>query len=220
MFVGHFGVGLAAKRAAPRVSLGTLLLAVQWADLVWPVLLLAGVEHVRIAPGLMAASQLDFYDYPWSHSLVALTAWGALFAALHWARKRDAGAALLLFAGVISHWFLDVLMHRPDMPVFFHGPYLGLGLWNSIPATVLLEGTVFAVGIGVYVRATRPVDRGGVWALWLLLGMLAALWIGAMLAPPPPDARVVAISGAVMGWLVVLPWGYWINRHRTRRVPL
>jgi len=220
MFVGHFGVGLAAKRAAPRISLGTLFLAVQWADLVWPLLLLAGVEHVRIAPGITKATPLDFYDYPWSHSLAALCVWGLLFGGAYWARKRDAGAAVLLFLAVVSHWFLDVLMHRPDMPILPRGPYVGLGLWNSIPATVLVEGAVYAAGIGIYVRATRPVDRRGVWSLWLLLGMLAAMWAGAMLAPPPPGPRALAITSAVMGWLIVLPWGYWIDRHRAPRLPL
>ncbi len=105
------------------------------------------------------ATPLDLYDYPWSHSLIALSAWGLLFAAAHWARKRDAAAALLLFFAVISHWFLDVAMHRPDLPVFLRGPYVGLGLWNSIPATLAVEGAVYAIGIGVYVGATRPTDR-------------------------------------------------------------
>jgi membrane-bound metal-dependent hydrolase YbcI (DUF457 family) len=220
LFVGHFGVGLAAKRAVPRVSLGTLFLAVQWADLVWPILVLLGVEHVRISPGFTRATPIDFYDIPWSHSLLALIVWGILFALVFGVRKRDAGAALLLFFGVVSHWFLDVAMHRPEMPVFLHGPYVGLGLWNSIPATLAVEGILYAAGIAIYVRTTRPVNRRGVWSLWLLVGMLAAMWVGAMLAPPPPDVRAVVVTGALMGWLVILPWGYWIDRNRALRVSL
>jgi membrane-bound metal-dependent hydrolase YbcI (DUF457 family) len=218
MFVGHFGLGMAGKRAVPRISLGTFFLAVQWADLVWPLLTLLGIEHVRIAPGITRATPLDFYDIPWSHSLVALMAWGVAFGLVHWARNRDRAAAVVLFCGVVSHWFLDAAMHRPEMPIFPRGPYIGLGLWNSIPATLAVEGSLYAVGIVLYARATRPVNRRGVWSLWLLLGMLAALWVGAMFAPPPPDVRAVAVSGAVLGWLVVLPWGYWIDRNRVPRI--
>ncbi|HTD52635.1 MAG TPA: hypothetical protein VK780_06395, partial [Thermoanaerobaculia bacterium] len=170
MFVGHFGVGLGAKRAAPRVSIGTFFLAVQWADLLWPMLLLAGVEHVRIAPGLMELSALDFYDYPWSHSLAALVVWGILFGAIHWIIRRDLRAALILGLCVVSHWVLDVLMHRPDMPVLPRGPFVGLGLWNSVPGTLVVEGLLYAAGVTLYVRTTRPKDRIGLWAFWLLIG--------------------------------------------------
>src|SRR5215831_9178791 len=219
VFVGHFGLGMAGKWAVPRISLGTFFLSVQWADLLWPIFLLAGIEHARIAPGVTRASPLDFYDIPWSHSLIALTVWGLLFALVYWARKRDTAAAVILFFGVFSHWFLDVAAHRPEMPVFLHGPYVGLGLWNSIPATLAVEGCLYAAGIALYARATRPINRRGVWSLWLLVAMLTAMWIGAMLAPPPPGVRGVAVSGAILGWLVVLPWGYWIDRNRRSRVP-
>jgi len=216
VFVGHFGVGFAAKKAAPRVSLGTLFLAVQWADLCWPFLLLAGAEHVRIAPGLMKLSALDFYDYPWSHSLAALIVWGILFAAVHWAFRRDIAAACLLGLCVVSHWVLDVLMHRPDMPVLPRGPYVGLGLWNSLPGTLAVEGLIYAGGIAIYVRTTRPKDRIGLWALWLLVGLLSAFWMGALFGPPPPNTRVLAMSG-LFGW-ILLPWAIWIDRHRMSRV--
>jgi hypothetical protein len=217
MFVGHFGVGLAAKRVAPRVSLGTFFLAVQWADLLWPMLLLAGVEHVRIAPGLMKLCALDFYDYPWSHSLAALVLWGTLFGAVYWMVRRDARAALIVGLCVVSHWVLDVVMHRPDVPMLPRGPYLGLGLWNSVPGALIVEGLVFGAGIAVYVGTTRPKDRVGMWALWLLLGLLTALWMGALFGPPPPSPRVLAVSG-LFGW-IILPWAYWIDRHRTVRAP-
>lgn len=108
-------------------------------------------------------------------------------------------------------------MHRPDVPVLPNGPYVGLGLWNSIPATFAVEGSLYLVGIAIYARLTRPMDRTGIWSLWLLLGILAALWVGGTLGPPPPNARVMAIGTAVMGWLIFLSWGYWIDRHRAVR---
>ena len=215
MFVGHFGLGLAGKRVVPEIALGTLFLSVQFADALWPLLVLLGVEHVRVAPGILRLQNLDFYDYPFSHSLAALVAWGILFGAVYWLIRRRLAAAVVLGIGVVSHWVLDVLVHRPDVPVLPRGPYLGLGLWNSVPATLALEGGLYAGGAILYARATRPRDRAGSAALSVLLVLLAGLWLAAIFGPPPPSARVVAVS-ALAGWLIV-PWGYWIDAHRALR---
>jgi len=212
MFVGHFGLGLAAKKVAPRISLGTLFLSVQLADGLWPIFLLVGREHVHIVPHLMKTSHLNFWDYPWSHSLLALAVWGALFGAVSYVARRLLFGAILLAAGVVSHWFLDALMHRPDMPLKPGGPYVGLGLWNSLPATLAIEGGLYAAGILLYLRATRPRDAAGDWSLAVLLVFLASIWIWALVGPPPPSEKALAWSALSM-WLVV-PWGYWIDRHR------
>ena len=215
MFLGHFALGLAAKRVAPTVSLGTLFLAVQLADGLWPLLLLLGVEHVRIEPGATRMTPLDFYDYPVSHSLLALVAWGLAFGALHFAGRRNWRAAAILAAGVVSHWGLDVLVHRPDMPVLPGGPRVGLGLWNSEGATVTLELGLYGAGIAIYAVATKATDRTGRYALGGLLLLLLAVWVGAVFGPPPPGERALALSALAL-WLVI-PWGYWIDRHRTIR---
>jgi hypothetical protein len=212
LFVGHFGFGLAGKAMAPRISLGTLFFSVQLADALWPLLLLAGIEHVHIVPGMMRMSGLNFWDYPISHSLAALTAWGILFGAIYFVARRYLAGALVLAAGVVSHWFLDVLMHRPDMPVFPRGPYVGLALWNSLPGTLAAEGGLYALGIFVYLRVTTARDAVGTWALWSFLVVLPAMWLMALFGPPPPSERALAWS-ALAGWLFV-PWGYWIDRHR------
>jgi hypothetical protein len=215
MFLGHFGAAFAGKRVAPRVSLGTLFLAVQWADLLWPILLLAGVEHVRGVPGLMPTTPYDFYDYPISHSLLALCLWGILFGGVHFAKRRDAVAAAVLAAGVVSHWFLDALMHRPDMPLLPKGPYVGLGLWRSVRWTIAVEGLLYAGGLLLYLRGTRASDRIGTWALAGLVLLLGAGWAFSLGNVEPLDATKLA-WGALCTWLVV-PWGYWIDRHRFAR---
>ncbi len=115
MFIGHFAVGFAAKRVAPRVSLGTLVLSVQLLDLIWPIFLILGIEHVRIDPGNTAFTPLDFYDYPISHSLVTAIGWGALVGIVYFVLRRYALGAWVLAAGVVSHWVLDVISHRADM---------------------------------------------------------------------------------------------------------
>jgi membrane-bound metal-dependent hydrolase YbcI (DUF457 family) len=212
MFLGHFGLGLAGKRLAPAVSLGTLFLATQWADLLFFPLALAGIEHFRIRPGATLVTPLDFYDYPLSHSLLGLAVWGILLGGVYYVLHKSRLGALVLALGVVSHWFLDVLMHRPDMPVLPRGPYLGLALWNSVPWTIAAEALVFGAGTAVYLKTTRAVDRTGTWALWSLLVLLPLIWIASLFGPPPPDESAVVYSGLAL-WLFV-PWGWWIDRHR------
>jgi hypothetical protein len=214
MFIGHFGVALAAKRVAPEVSLGTLFLAAQFADLLWPNLVLLGMERVEIAPGITAVTPLDFVSYPYSHSLLALVLWGALFAAVHWVVRRRGGVVpWLLAALVLSHWVLDAVSHRPDMPlVIGGGPLVGLGLWNSVAATVVIETALFLAGVWLYLRSTRAVDLTGVFALWGLVAFLLFISFANLMGPPPPSSLAVAWVAQSI-WLLVL-WGYWIDRHR------
>ena len=117
MFLGHYGVAFAAKRAAPRTSLGTLAFATQFLDELWPILLLMGLEQVRIVPGLMAANSLDFVSYPISHSLVAAIGWAILIGLVYFVIRRYGRGAWVVAALVASHWLLDAPMHRPDLPL-------------------------------------------------------------------------------------------------------
>src|SRR5438552_173444 len=133
MFIGHFALGFAGKRAAPRISLAVLFIAVQWADLLWPVLLAAGLEQVRIDPGNTAVTPLDFVSYPYSHSLAMLVLWGVVLGLIYRISTGTNGSAVAVLALlVVSHWVLDFLTHRPDMPLYPGGPTFGLGLWNSM----------------------------------------------------------------------------------------
>jgi hypothetical protein len=162
MFVGHFAAALAAKSIAPRASLGTLTFAAQWIDLLWPVLLLAGLERVRIEPGATATNPLVFEHYPWSHSLVAVLGWALLIGALHFAARRDVRTAIVIGALVASHWLLDLIVHVPDLPIAPGGPVVGAGLWNHRAAALLFELGLLAAATAIYVRATlgpRGVDR-------------------------------------------------------------
>ena len=163
MFLGHFALSLGAKQVAPSVSLGALILAGQFADLLWPMLVLAGVERVAIHPGATVVTPLDFVSYPYSHSLLALVAWGFLVGLTYWLATRSAAAACITLALlVVSHWALDVISHRPDMPLTPGGATrVGFGLWNSLPATLLVEGLLFVAGIAIYLKATTARDRIG-----------------------------------------------------------
>jgi membrane-bound metal-dependent hydrolase YbcI (DUF457 family) len=213
MFLGHFALGLAAKKLTPYTSLGTLVVAVQLLDLIWPTFLLLGIERVRVDPGNTAVTPLAFDHYPWTHSLALSVVWAAAFAALYAFFRRYPRGALVAGLGVVSHWVLDFVSHRPDLPL---APGLtgrfGLGLWHSVPLTVAVEASLFACGVWLYARSTEPSDRLGTWALAGFAIALPIIYAASLFGPPPPSARAVAIAGQAQ-WLLVL-WALWIDRHR------
>ena len=212
MFIAHFGVALAAKKVAPQTSLGTFVLGAQLLDGLWPVFMLLGLEEVAIVPGITAASPLDFTSYPYTHSLVASIVWGGLLALAYYVLRRDRNGALWLGALVVSHWLLDWIAHRPDLPLWPDGPRVGLGLWYSLSATLITEFGLFAVGAWIYASVTRARDALGGVLLWAFVVVLGALYLAAVFGPPPPSPEALAASG-LAGWLFVA-WGYWIDRHR------
>jgi hypothetical protein len=216
LFLGHFGVALAAKRVAPAASLGTTVLAAQLADGLWPIFALAGLEQVRIDPGITRVTPLDFVSYPYSHSLAADVGWAALFGIIYGFARKDWRTAGWMAVLVLSHWVLDFVAHRPDLPLFAGGPKVGLGLWNSLPATLIVEAALFAGGAWIYLRATRARDRLGTVLIGAFIAVLVALYVAAVFGPPPPSPRAVLVAG-LGGWLFVA-WGYWIDRHRVPAV--
>jgi membrane-bound metal-dependent hydrolase YbcI (DUF457 family) len=215
MFIGHNAVGFASKRAAPRLSLGWLMAAPMLLDLIWPILLLAGVEHVRIHPGDTKLTALDFYDYPWTHSLLMSLVWSVAFAAICFAVTRYARGAAVVGVGVFSHWVLDFITHRADLPLWPGGPKAGLGLWNVPAAELAIEAALFAVGLLVYRHATTSLDRRGSVGMWTFVLFLAAIFIANAGGAPPPNERVLAWMGLTM-WLFPL-WAWWFDRHREAR---
>jgi hypothetical protein len=219
MFLGHYGVAFAAKRLAPRTSLGTLAFAAQFCDELWPILLLTGVEHVRIAIGFMPANPIEFVSYPYSHSLAMVALWSLLIGATYFAVRRYKRGAVVVGLSVLSHWFLDVPMHPPDLQLWPGSTIkVGFGLWNSIPLTLIVDGGVFVAGLVIYLRATRPIDRIGYWSLSIMVALLALIFVSSMFGPPPPSERALGLS-ALLLWLFV-PWAWWIDRHRVLREPI
>lgn len=205
MFIGHFAVGIAGRRLTPRTGLGWWFTSVIFADMLWPVFLLTGLEHAELSGSSNPFLTLTFTDYPLSHSLVASAAWAAIFAGVYRLVTGRRDGALLLAGGVLSHWLLDFISHRPDMPVLPQGPYVGLELWKSVAATVIVETAMFAGAIWYYARAGRPRL-----AFWILVATLYLLYVASVVGPPPPSVTVVAWSG-IAAWLF-LPWAWWADR--------
>jgi hypothetical protein len=213
MVIGHFAVAFAAKRVAPRPSLGLTFLAAQLADLLWPIFLLLGVEQVRIAPHGNPFLNLEFTNYPWSHSLVMELVLGAVLGGLYALRTRDARGALVLFALVPSHWVLDWITHLPDLPLVPGAPTkVGLGLWGSPMATIIVEAIMYVAGVAIYARSTQAIDNKGRVGFWALVAVLAVIYVLSIVSPPPPTVTALA-TGALIGWPLLL-WPWWVDRHR------
>ena len=213
MFVGHMALGFAAKRAAPTLSLAVLLGAVQFADLLWPVFLAIGLEQVRIDPGNTAVTPLDFVSYPYSHSLVLLVFWGVALAVVSRPFARGRHVFAVVSALVVSHWVLDVITHRPDMPLYPGSPKFGLGLWNSIPATIAIEVPMFVAGLWIYTSVTHPRDRIGKWAFGSLIVTVLLIYVANIFSPPPPSVKALTIVAMIGGALFTV-WSWWADSHR------
>ncbi len=214
MFIGHFGVALAAKKVAPRTSLGTLVMAAQFVDLLWPLFLLLGMERVIIAPGTTAVTPLDFISYPLSHSLLADLGWACLFAGIYKIVKRDSRGAVCLWFVLISHWLLDALSHQPDLPLYpGSSTYVGLGLWNSRAVDdprgkrdLRNRGECFMR------KPLVPATASELLAFRSFIALLFLFYLINIFGPPPPSEKAVA-WGALGMWLFVV-WAYWLDRHR------
>ena len=214
MFIGHNAAGFASKRIAPRVSLGWLMAAPMLLDLLWPILLLLGIEHVRIVP-TNGLTPLDFYDYPWTHSLLMACVWGIVYGGIYWLRSRDLRAWLVLALGVISHWVFDLFVHNPDLPLWPGGPKVGLGLWNHPLTETSIEAALFVIGVAIYARMTRARDRIGSIAFWAFVVFLIVTHVSSVFGPPPPTVKAIAWMAMLM-WLFPL-WAWWFDSHREVR---
>jgi hypothetical protein len=216
MFIGHFAVGFAGKRLAPRTDVALLIAAAVFLDILWPIFVMVGWEKVRIDPGNTRYTPLDFVSYPWSHSLVMSMLWATLLAVAYFVATRYRPGALMIWIAVVSHWMLDWITHAQDMPIFPGGPRFGLTLWNSIAGTMIVELLMFAIGVGLYVRMTRARDRTGRYALLAYVVLLLIAYVGDRFSDPPSSVGEIAWFGIIAS-AVLIPWAWWFERHRELR---
>jgi hypothetical protein len=199
MFVGHYGVSFAARRSGAHVPLWILFIAVQLLDVAWAPLVLLGIEKVRIVPGFTATNPLDLYYMPYTHSLLAALLWSAGAALLYrLVRGRGAGAgAIVVAVAVFSHWILDFIVHKPDLPLYDNTAKVGLGLWDHRALAFGLETAVLFGGIALYLRV-QGTRRAGVVVFGLaMLAIQAWLFFG-----PPPDSDKGAAVSAIVAYAV------------------
>ena len=212
MFIGHYAIGLASKKFAPRTSMGALIAAPILLDLLWPIFLLVGWEHVSIAPNNNPFLRLQFDSYPISHGLVAVIGWATLFASIYFGFTRYLAGAIVIWIGVASHWLLDFIVHVPDLPLMAHGRVYGAGLWNHRWLTLAIELAMFAIAIWTYQRETRAKDKIGLYAFLAFVVLLLAAYAGAAFGPAPPSVKKLAAI-TLLTWLMI-PWAWWFDAHR------
>ncbi len=213
MFIGHFGAGLAAKKLDNRPSLATFFMAAQFIDLIWPIFLLFGIERVEIDPGNTAFTPLNFVYYPFTHSFLGVLFWAVLFGGVYYIIKKNQKSALILGGLVMSHWALDLLVHRPDLPLFpWTDLKVGLGLWRSVLLTIVVEGLIFSAGVYLYLKTTKAENKKGVIGFWSLIVFLVLVYFMNVFGPPPETAEPIAVLG-LSQWILVA-WTYWIDKNR------
>lgn len=217
MFIGHFGVAFGSKRIDPKPSLGTFFLASQFIDLIWPIFLLLGIERVNIEPGNTAFTPLDFIYYPFTHSFMGVLIWGVLFGFVYYLLKKNWKSSVILGLLVVSHWILDLITHRPDLPLtLWDSSKVGFGLWNSVVLSILVEVLIFSTGVYLYSMVTGAKNKKGIYSYWGLVIFLFVIYVMNVFGDPPPSPEPVALIGLTQ-WLLVA-WAYWIDRNRKNKI--
>ncbi|MCM3901127.1 MAG: hypothetical protein ND866_05430 [Pyrinomonadaceae bacterium] len=217
MFVGHYGASFAAKALKNSIPLWILFVAVQLVDVLWSIFVLLGIEKVRIVPGITATNPLDLYYMPYTHSLVGSLLWAIAAVVVYCIFSRRANAWVaggIVGAAVFSHWLLDLLVHRPDLPLYDSVFKMGLGLWNYPALAFALEVVFLFDGMYLYLTSTKPVSSTGRYGMlifgFVMLGVQAFVFFG----PPPTSANAAALT-AFAAYAIFAGFAHWLERKRT-----
>ena len=202
MFVGHYAASLAAKAIEPRAPLWSYVIAAQAIDIGWAGLLMAGVEKARIDPSL-PGSTLDLYHMPFTHSLPAVVLWSLAGLLLARAARLPWGAAIAIALVVFSHWLGDLLVHRPDLQIWFGGTKVGFGLWNyPVPEQAVEIGLL---GLGAAAWAFVWGRQGRLlWPVLVFMTILLAVQIIGMVMPGDGAGDAAGMGGAALAVYLVL----------------
>jgi hypothetical protein len=215
MFIGHYGVSFAAKAIKPVLPLWLLFLAVQLVDVFWAIFILLGIEKVRIVPGITATNPLDLYYMPYTHSLLTSLLWGgaAVLVSRLFPRINPWGTAAMVGAAVFSHWLLDLLVHRPDLPLYDNTMKVGMGLWNLPVIAFALEILLLAGGTFFYLRKTKPLGAGGRYGFVLFGLLMIAVQAMVFFGAPPTSDTEIAVS-ALFSYILFAAIAFWLERKR------
>ncbi|HET6370643.1 MAG TPA: hypothetical protein VFG95_05560 [Nitrospiria bacterium] len=215
MFVGHYGPSFAAKALKPAIPLWLLFIAVQLIDIFWAIFVLLGIEKVRVEPGITATNPLDLYYMPYTHSLLGSMLWstGALIAFRAIVKSGGWATAGIVGAATFSHWLLDLLVHRPDLPLYDDTLKVGLGLWNFPAAAFGLEIALLIGGMILYLKGSRSVARGGGSSFWIFAVVMVFVQASAFFGPPPPSGGTAAAM-MLFSYIVFAAVAYWLDGKR------
>ena len=218
MFVGHYGPSFAAKGMRKSIPLWVLFIAVQLLDVFWSIFVLLGIEKVRITSGITATNPLDLYYMPYTHSLIAAMLWAIGATIVYYLCRRTDGWAPATFVGaaVFSHWVLDVLVHRPDMPLYDDSSKIGFGLWNYPVFAFILELAVLFSGMYLYLKKTQSASPVGRYGMVLFGFIMLVVQFIVFFGPPPSSDKAAAIT-ALFFYLVFAGVAYWLEGKRVSR---
>ncbi|HEY7547640.1 MAG TPA: hypothetical protein VID27_22270 [Blastocatellia bacterium] len=208
MLVGHFAVAFVGKRIEPKISLGTLMLASMLPDLLWPIFSIAGIEYTAEE---RAGADASISSIPISHSLLMVAIWASLLSGAYLLRRQCLRGSVILFLVVISHWLLDSISHKHTLAPGIDR-HLGLGLWNSLPATIIVEGGFWLLAIILYIRSEHASRRAGIYLFWPVIAFLTLVWITNIRNGPPPPSAVI---GSLIFFSLIVAWAYWMNLLRS-----
>ena len=215
MFIGHFGLSFAAKKAAPKVSLATLFIATQFVDILWPFLLVLNIEKVAVVPGYTKTNAFEFLYFPYTHSLLMGVVWGAVVGGIYWLFKRDNRGAFIIALCVLSHWFFDLIVHTADLPLTPFNDYkVGLGLWNHVAITLVLEFVIFLAGTYSYATFTKAKNKMGKWMLWTLVILLAIVQLANTFGPTPSDSVMKLFVSFITFMAIIIALAFWVDKNR------
>jgi len=213
--VGHYGPSLAAKAIKKGIPLWILFIAVQWVDVLWSIFVLFGIEKVRIVPGITATNPLDLYYMPYTHSLVAVIGWSFIALIIYKLLSRDNGwsAAAIVGGAVVSHWILDLLVHRPDLPLYDNTMKVGFGLWNFPILAFALEVLILSIGLYLYLRTTKPLSASGRYGM-VIFSIVMLFVQGIVFFGPPPASEKAAAIIALGSYAVFAGVAFWLEKKR------
>jgi hypothetical protein len=218
MFVGHYGVAFAARGVEKKLPLWAYFLAVQWVDVVWTMLVFFGVERVSIQPGVNPSGPLVFDYYPYTHSLAAGAAWAAIafmgYRVITRMRGSQRVAAILALA-VLSHWFLDFMVHQPDLDIYDETRKVGLGLWNHPVIEVIVEYLLLFGGMLFYFRKSPKLSMKRRIAMVVLCIFMSLVQLAGSFGPPPASVKIMAVSGFVI-YLLFTGLAAWAEGRRAK----
>ena len=215
MFIGHFGLSFAAKKAAPKVSLGTLFMATLFVDIIWPFLLVSDIEKVAIVPGYTKSNALQFLYFPYTHSLLTGIIWGVIVGFIYWFFKRDKRGALVVGLCVLSHWFFDLIVHTADLPLTPFNEYkVGFGLWNHVALSLTMETVIFLAGAYLYATFTKSKTPAGRWVLWAFVIFLLIFQFANTFGPPPSDSIMSLFVTLITLIAIIILIAYWVDKKR------
>jgi len=212
MFIGHFAPALIAAARPKAAGLGTLFVAAQLVDIGFAALLIPGVEAMRIVPGITAMNPMDLHHMPYTHSLLGALIWAKIFGVLVWFATKRKEAAIGAALVVVSHWFIDLIVHIPDLTLYGMPPKLGLGLWNhpliAMPLEILLIGGAFLY----YMRRTEA--PGGNRRLWVLAALLAVAQAVDWFGPKEPAYSLAVPATMLFAYALLAGTAAWAGANR------